>query len=42
MILVLKVRLENAYDFVSQTFINYCLEVGFNIEHPVETCSQEK
>ena len=29
------IRLDNADEFTSQTFIDYCMLVGINIEHPV-------
>ena len=29
------IRLDKASEFTSQTFINYCMLVGINIEHPV-------
>ena len=29
------IHLDNAGEFTSQTFIDYCMSVGKNIEHPV-------
>ena len=29
------IRLDNASEFTSQTFTDYCMSVGINIEHPV-------
>ena len=30
-----KVRLDNAGEFTSQTFNNYCMSIGILVEHPV-------
>ena len=30
-----KIRLDNAGEFTSQTFTDYCMSVGINIEHPI-------
>ena len=29
------IKLDNASEFTSQTFIDYCMSIGINIEHPV-------
>ena len=29
------IRLNNARKFTSQTFIDYCMSIGINIEHPI-------
>ena len=29
------IRLDNAGDFTSQTFTNYCMSIGINVKHPV-------
>ena len=29
------IRLDNAGEFTSQTFTDYCMSVGINIEHPI-------
>ena len=33
--LIKTIHLDNAGEFTSQTFIDYCMSVGINIEHPV-------
>ena len=33
--LIKSIRLDNAGEFTSQTFTNYCMSVGINIEYPV-------
>ena len=33
--LIKTTRLENVGEFTSQTFINYCMSIGINIEHHV-------
>ena len=33
--LIKTIYLNNAGEFTSQTFIDYCLLVGINIEHPI-------
>ena len=33
--LIKTIRLDNVDEFTSQTFIDYCISVGINIEHPI-------
>ena len=33
--LIKTICLDNAGEFTSQTFIDYCMSVGINIEHPI-------
>ena len=33
--LVKKIRLDNVAEFSSQSFNEYCMSIGFDIEHPV-------
>ena len=33
--LIKTIRLDNVSDFTSQTFIDYCMSVEINIEHPI-------
>ena len=33
--LIKTIRLDNAGEFISQIFIDYCMSVGINIEHPI-------
>ena len=38
--LIKKIHLNNASEFTSQTYNNYCMSIGINVGHPVtQTCN---